>query len=190
MRRSSSWGATGLAGASGEPAWVKGTVRGVGGELLPGARIEVWEADDEGLYDVQHADAEVNGRVHLFTDADGGYRFWGLYSTPYPIPDDGPVGELLAATGRSPYRAAHLHFMVTAPGYRTLVTHIFVRGDSLLDADSVFGVKGLAGPDWIRHSSDEPAPNRVDLHGSPWWSTQFNIVLAAGDSADHSALMR
>ena len=93
----------------------------------------------EGFYDAQYDDNRVAGRAHLFADENGGYRFWGLTPTPYPIPDDGPVGKMLAAVGRSPMRAAHLHFMVTAENKRTLVTHIFVRGDELLPATPCSG---------------------------------------------------
>ena len=82
----------------------------------PGARIEVWEADEDGFYDVQYDDDRVAGRAHLFSDDDGAYHFWAITPTPYPIPHDGPVGAMLAATGRSPMRASHLHFMVDAPG--------------------------------------------------------------------------
>ena len=85
----------------------------VDGRPLAGARLEVWEADDEGYYDVQHADGRVAARGHLFADDDGRYRFWALTPTPYPIPADGPVGDLLAATHRSPMRAPHLHLMVS-----------------------------------------------------------------------------
>src|SRR6185436_19353455 len=107
-------------GAAGEPCWVSGTVRDTAGNPVPGARIEVWQADDDGFYDVQYADGRTAGRAHLFADDDGSYRFWAVTPTPYPIPHDGPVGRLLEATGRSPMRAAHLHFMVRAPGRRTL----------------------------------------------------------------------
>lgn len=166
------------AGAPGEPAWVEGTVRDVDGNPLPGARIEVWEADEEGLYDVQHDDGRTYGRGRLVADDDGGYRFWGLFPTPYPIPDDGPVGDLLARTGRSPLRASHLHFMVSAPGCRTLVTHIFVRGDELLDRDSVFGVKESLVHDWEHHPAGTPTPDGRDLGGRGWASTRFDVVLA------------
>ncbi|MDT0183959.1 dioxygenase [Microbacterium sp. ARD31] len=177
-------------GAAGEPAWVEGTVTDTHGVPIPGARIEVWEADEEGLYDVQHDEYAVYGRAHMFADERGAYRFWGLFPTPYPIPDDGPVGDLLTATGRSPYRAAHLHFMVTAPGYRTLVTHIFVRGDVLLESDSVFGVQDSLIYDWIHHSAGAPTPDGRDLGGAPWASTRFDIVLAVGEATDYADLMR
>ncbi|ETK35555.1 dioxygenase family protein [Microbispora sp. ATCC PTA-5024] len=176
-------------GAPGEPAWVEGTVKGVGGVPIPGARIEVWEADEDGHYDVQHHDGRVYGRARLFADENGEFRFWGLFPTPYPIPDDGPVGDLLQATGRSPYRAAHLHFMVSAPGYRTLVTHIFVRGDELLDKDSVFGVKDSLVHDWSHHSAAEPTPDGRDPQGRQWARVRFDVVLAPGQSVDYGALM-
>lgn len=102
-------------GAQGQPAWVEGTVKDVDGNPVPNARIEVWECDEEGLYDVQYADERMAGRAYLHTDANGEYRFWGLTPVPYPIPYDGPVGKMLQAVGRSPVRCAHLHFMVTAP---------------------------------------------------------------------------
>lgn len=164
--------------APGKPAWIDGSVTGVGGEPIPGARIEVWEADEEGLYDVQHDDGRTYGRAHLFADDDGNYQFWGIFPTPYPIPYDGPVGDLLRATERQPYRASHLHFMVTAPGYRTLVTHIFVRGDKLLDRDSVFGVKDSLIYDWEHHEAGTPTPNGRNVGYQPWASTRFDIVLA------------
>jgi hydroxyquinol 1,2-dioxygenase len=165
-------------GAAGEPCWVEGTVTGVDGNPLPGARIDVWEADEDGFYDVQYDDERTSARAHLFAGADGRYAFWGLTPTPYPIPHDGPVGRMLAATGRSPMRASHLHFMVTAPGYRTLVTHIFVRGDELLDSDTVFGVKDSLIKDFIAQPPGTPAPNGRDLSGSGWSKVRFDIVLA------------
>ncbi|GAA4182057.1 dioxygenase [Gryllotalpicola koreensis] len=168
-------------GAPGEPSWVEGTVTDTDGTPIPGARIEVWEADDEGLYDVQHTEEQqVYGRAHLFSDEHGGYRFWGLTPTPYPIPNDGPVGKLLDAVGRSPYRAAHLHFMVVAEGYRTLVTHIFVEGDPQLErGDSVFGVKDSLIKTFSRHEAGEPTPDGRQLPPDRSWSSvRFDIVLA------------
>lgn len=165
-------------GAPGQPCWVEGTVRDVDGDPVPGARIEVWEADEDGFYDVQYADERVAGRAHLFTDEDGGFRFWAVTPTPYPIPDDGPVGRLLDATGRSPMRAAHLHFMVTADDLRTLVTHIFVRGDDHLDSDSVFGVKESLVTDFEPQPAGTPTPDGRDLADRDWARARFDIVLA------------
>jgi hydroxyquinol 1,2-dioxygenase len=165
-------------GASGEPCWVEGTVTGTDGEPVPGARIEVWEADADGSYDVQYGDGRTAARGHLFTDDQGRYQFWGLTPTPYPIPHDGPVGRLLAAAGRSPMRASHLHFMVSAAGKRTLVTHIFVRGDELLSRDAVFGVKESLIVGFERHAAGPPAPDGRELGDRTWSSVRFDIVLA------------
>jgi hydroxyquinol 1,2-dioxygenase len=165
-------------GAHGQPCWVDGTVTDTDGNPVPGARIEVWEADEDGFYDVQYTDDRVAGRAHLFSDPEGNYRFWGLTPTPYPIPHDGPVGKMLEATGRSPMRASHLHFMVTAPGMRTLVTHIFVRGDELLRYDTVFGVKESLVKDFVHQPAGTPTPDGRDLGDRDWAHARFDIVLA------------
>ena len=173
------------AGASGEPCWVEGTVSDTDGNPIPGARLEVWEADADGFYDVQYDDDRIAGRAHLFTDADGTFAFWGLTPVPYPIPHDGPVGALLARTGRSPLRAAHLHFMVTAPTLRTLVTHIFVEGDPLLGSDAVFGVKQSLVKRFEPQPPDTPTPDGRDLDGRTWTRVRFDIVLAPEAVTDH-----
>ncbi|MER5527269.1 dioxygenase [Streptomyces sp. NPDC002677] len=165
-------------GAAGEPCWVEGTVTDSAGKPVAGARIEVWEADEDGFYDTQYGDDRMAARAHLFSDADGHYRFWGLTPTPYPIPHDGPVGALLAAAGRSPMRASHLHFMVSSPALRTLVTHIFVRGDELLDRDSVFGVKESLVKDFVTQPAGTPTPDGRDLGERSWSRVRFDIVLA------------
>jgi len=165
-------------GATGQACWVTGTVRDTAGKPVADARIEVWEADQDGFYDVQYGDDRTAGRGHLFSDPDGDFRFWAVTPTPYPIPHDGPVGAMLAAAGRSPMRASHLHFMVTAVGLRTLVTHIFVRGDELLDRDSVFGVKDSLIMDFTEQSADTPTPDGRDLGGQKWSRVHFDIVLA------------
>jgi hydroxyquinol 1,2-dioxygenase len=163
-------------GATGQPCWVQGTVRGQDGTPIPGARLEVWEADEDGFYDVQYGDERTAGRGHLFSDTDGTYRFWSVKPAPYPIPYDGPVGELLQATSRSPYRPAHLHFMVSAPGYRTLITHIFVAGSDHLDDDAVFGVKQALIVDFEDQPAGEgPDGRRLD---DTWSKADFDIVLA------------
>jgi hydroxyquinol 1,2-dioxygenase len=164
-------------GAAGEPCWVEGTVSDTDGHPVAGARIEVWEADVDGLYDVQYADDRTAARGHLFSDKDGAYWLWAITPTPYPIPHDGPVGKMLEATGRSPMRPAHLHFMVEAPRYRTLVTHIFVRGDGLLTSDAVFGVKESLVRDFNRQPPGTPTPDGRVVDGA-WSRTAFDIVLA------------
>jgi hydroxyquinol 1,2-dioxygenase len=167
-------------GAPGEPCWVEGTVTDTDGQPLAGARIEVWEADEDGLYDVQYDAAKRSARGHLFSDADGAYRFWGLTPTPYPIPDDGPVGRLLAAVGRSPLRASHLHFMVSHEGARTLVTHIFPEGDPVGEQDSVFGVKASLIKRFERQEPGTATPDGRAVAGT-WSRVRFDIVLAPVD---------
>ncbi|MFD5177626.1 intradiol ring-cleavage dioxygenase [Nocardia sp. NPDC058379] len=166
-------------GAAGLACYVSGTVRSVGGEPIVGARIEVWEADADGFYDVQYPDGRSAGRGRLRSGADGEYRFWSVLPAPYPIPHDGPVGDLLAATARGPMRPAHLHFMVTAPGFRSLITHIFVAGDPYLDCDAVFGVKENLIVDAVHHP-DTPAPDGSHPQGG-WTSITFDLVLAPHD---------
>lgn len=164
-------------GAVGEPCWVEGRVTDSNGNPLAQARIEVWEADEAGLYDVQYQDGRTSARAHLFTDEHGHYSFWGIRPTPYPIPHDGPVGMMLEAVKRSPYRASHLHFMVTHDGCRRLVTHIFVRGDELLDRDSVFGVKESLVKDFESQAPGTVAPDGRQLDET-WSKVRFDIVLA------------
>ena len=164
-------------GASGRPCWVEGTVRGVAGEPLSAARVEVWEADADGFYDVQLGADVVGGRGHLFTDEAGGFRFWSVRPAAYPIPTDGPVGELLAAGGRGSMRPAHIHFMISAPGYRTLTTHVFAAGDDHLRDDAVFGVKAALVADFVERAADDPAPPGLRAPG-PWASVSYDFVLA------------
>jgi protocatechuate 3,4-dioxygenase beta subunit len=163
-------------GAKGQPCYVSGTVRGTDGAPVPGARIEIWEADEDGFYDVQYPGQEMAGRGWLRSGPDGEYRFWSVHPAPYPIPDDGPVGDLLHAAGRGPMRPAHLHFKVDAPGYRTLITHIFVAGDPYLDRDAVFGVKDSLIVDFAEQAAG-PGPEGRRLDG-PWSKVAFDIVLA------------
>jgi catechol 1,2-dioxygenase len=127
----------------GEPCLVTGQVTGPDGEPLAGAVVDVWQANEDGFYDVQQPGVQPECNLRgLFTADDQG-RFWFRSILPryYPIPDDGPVGRLLAATGRHPNRPAHVHFIVTAPGHRTVTTHLFVDDSPYLDSDAVFGVK-------------------------------------------------
>jgi protocatechuate 3,4-dioxygenase beta subunit len=128
---------------NGEPCLVTGSVRDSSGTPIADANIDVWQADADGFYDVQKPGEipERNLRGLFRSDSDG--EFWFRTSVPrfYPIPVDGPVGRLLRATGRHPYRPAHIHFIVTAPGFDTLTTHVFKDDDPYLDSDAVFGVK-------------------------------------------------
>jgi hydroxyquinol 1,2-dioxygenase len=136
-------------GAAGVPCQVRGTVRGLDGEPVPGAEIHVWQADAEGKYDVQREGLPgPQARGVLHANGRGEYHFKSILAEAYPIPDDGPVGDMLRATKRHPWRPAHLHFMIKAPGYETLITHVFRDGDAYLDSDAVFGVRQSLVADW------------------------------------------
>lgn len=111
------------------------------GKPLADALIDVWQSDDDGYYDVQKPGQIENLRARFRSDAEGRFSFWSIVPTFYPIPDDGPVGDMLKATSRHPYRPAHIHFMIGKEGYETLVTHLFIEGDKYLNSDAVFGVK-------------------------------------------------
>jgi hydroxyquinol 1,2-dioxygenase len=168
-------------GARGEPCWVEGLVTDAQGHPLSGAAIEVWEADEDGFYDVQYSDGRTAGRARMTADADGRYGFWSVKPAAYPIPGDGPVGELLDAANRSPMRPAHIHFMVSAPGHRTLVTHVFLAGGAHLEDDAVFGVKeSLIEPFTEQPAGVGPAGRKLE---GRWWKLVFNVRLAREEKA-------
>ena len=126
----------------GPPLIVEGTVVSQNGEPISNALIEVWQTAPNQLYDVQD-DAQPEGhlRASFRMDEHGDFSFRSILPVSYPIPDDGPAGQLLQLMGRHPFRPAHVHFMISADGHRTLVTHLFLSGDAYLDSDAVFGVK-------------------------------------------------
>jgi hydroxyquinol 1,2-dioxygenase len=164
-------------GAPGQPCLMQGQIRGLEGEPIAGARIEVWQADEEGLYDVQYDDFDQpRGRGHLFTGDDGRYSFWSVRPQCYGIPVDGPVGEMLRAAGRPWMRPAHVHFMISAPGYRTLTTHVFDEVDPHLDADAVFGVKSSLITTFTEHEPGT-APDGRELD-EPYCSMSYDFLLA------------
>lgn len=127
----------------GESCLFEGRVLDLEGRPIEGACVDVWSDNADGFYDVQQPDIQPkwNNRGRFLTGADGRYSFVGIRPVSYPIPDDGPVGQLLAHMGRHPWRPAHMHYMISAAGFRTLVTHTFVGGDEYLTSDAVFGVK-------------------------------------------------
>ena len=171
------------AGAPGQPCFMQGRILSTAGEPIPAASIEVWQADEDGFYDVQLPElAAPRGRGHLRSGADGGFSFWSVLPEAYPIPTDGPVGELLGAAGRGPMRPAHVHFMVQAPGYETLTTHVFVAGDEYLDRDAVFGVKSSLIAPFERHEpGTAPDGRSVD---TSFYTLSYDLVLApAGDAS-------
>ena len=140
-------------GAHGKPCLVRGHVRGLDGKPVPNARLEVWQADADGNYDVQYAElAHAQARGSLHADAQGAFHFRTIVAEAYPIPTDGPVGEMLRASQNHPWRPAHLHFMIMAPGYETLITHVFRDGDTYLDSDAVFGVRQSLVADWVEQA--------------------------------------
>jgi hydroxyquinol 1,2-dioxygenase len=140
-------------GASGSPCRVRGSVRGRDGKPVPHATIEVWQADADGNYDVQYANlAHPQARGVLESREDGSFEFRTIVAEAYPIPTDGPVGEMLRASGHHPWRPAHLHFMIKAEGYESLITHVFRDGDQYLDSDAVFGVRQSLVADWVRQA--------------------------------------
>jgi catechol 1,2-dioxygenase len=131
-----------IARTPGEPLWMHGRVLTTRGEPIAGACLEIWQSATNGQYEGQDPNQPAgNLRATLRSDADGHYAFRTINPTSYPIPTDGPVGKLLQALGRHPYRPAHVHFKVSAPGCETLVTELFTEGDPYLDSDAVFGVK-------------------------------------------------
>lgn len=170
-------------GAKGEPCFVSGVIRGLDGRPVPHARVEVWQADEDGFYDVQYADVDTfQGRGVLRADEHGRYHFRSIVAEPYPIPHDGPVGDMLRATERHPWRPAHLHFMIRHEGYQTLITHVFRKGGTYLDSDAVFGVRSTLIADWVRH-----APGRApdgSIVDAPFYTLDYDFVLnpVAGSS--------
>ncbi|NKM83737.1 6-chlorohydroxyquinol-1,2-dioxygenase [Rhizobium laguerreae] len=151
----------------GESCLFIGRVLDLDGNPIERARIDVWSDNSDGFYDVQQPDIQPkwNNRGIFVTGADGAYSFVGIKPVSYPIPDDGPVGQMLASLGRHPYRPAHTHYLITASGYQKLVTHTFVGDDPYLESDTVFGVKNsLVAPF-----------ERVD-HPTVWRS-DFDFVL-------------
>lgn len=138
-------------GASGEPCVVSASVRGIDGQPIANAKVNVWQADADGHYDVQYEHlAEAQGRGQLRSGPNGELFFRTVLPEAYPIPVDGPVGDLMAATKRHPWRPAHLHFMIEAGGFQTLITHVFRDGDQWLDSDAVFGVRQSLVAPWTR----------------------------------------
>lgn len=146
------------ADTGGTPLLIEATIRSAGGAPLPGAVVDVWQSDDEGRYDVQRPElggSHLRGRFRA--DARGRVWLWSIVPKFYPIPDDGPVGALLRASGRHPFRPAHVHFLAEAPGHERLVTHLFIAGDPYLDSDAVFAVKrSLIRPLETRASGTAP----------------------------------
>jgi catechol 1,2-dioxygenase len=167
----------------GQPCLVTGRVTGPGGEPLPGALVDVWQASADGFYDVQQPGVQPERNLRgLFTaDDDGQFWFRTIVPRYYPIPSDGPAGRLLAATGRHPNRPAHIHFIVSAPGHRPVTTHLFVDDSPYLDSDAVFGVRqSLVRPFPL---VDDPARAAEAGLPSPFRTVHFEVTLLPAGQA-------
>jgi protocatechuate 3,4-dioxygenase beta subunit len=157
------------------------------GHPVAGAEVDVWHSSPEGLYENQDAkQAEMNLRGRFVSDDAGRFHFRSVKPSGYPIPVDGPVGELVKATRRHNYRPAHLHFMIYKPGFKTLISQIYSPDDPHLDSDVQFGVTPAVIGDYVRH--DEPSP---DLNfATPWFSLDQRFSLEPGDARRPPAPIR
>jgi hydroxyquinol 1,2-dioxygenase len=167
-------------GAPGEPCYFSGRILSTDGTPVPNAHIEVWQSDEDGFYDVQYDDLdEMRGRGQMNADGEGRYRFWSVKPVAYPIPYDGPVGDMLKAANRSPMRPAHEHFMISADGYETLITHVFDREDEYLETDAVFGVKESLITTFERHEPGEAPDGRTMER--PFHTITYDFVMNPKD---------
>ena len=177
-------------GIAGEPMFVRSRVTDLGGQPLANAEVDVWHADDDGFYDSQKPSYETQGpslRARFITDSDGRFSFRTILPCSYPIPTDGPVGELIAATKRHPMRPAHVHFLVNAQGYEPLITHVFIEGDEYLDSDAVFGVKDELISK-IEHHNEPVMPDGKPAAG-PWHVMTYEFQMKPGTGAVPQPLM-
>ena len=162
--------------SGGTPALVRGRVLSTIGQPIAGAELDIWQNGDNGLYAVQDDEVpEAHLRGRFYSRQDGTYAFVGLRPVPYTIPHDGPVGAMLAATRRHPWRPAHIHMIVTAPGYQRLQTHIFDSQSAYLDSDAVFAVKRSLIRDFVPRAAGDPdTPAGVT---ASWCLVENDIVL-------------
>lgn len=160
----------------GDPLWVSGRVVDPKGKAIAGARLDVWQTSSDGFYNTQDpTQPEMNLRGLFTTGADGRFFFRSIKPTSYSIPTDGPVGQMLTALGRHPMRPAHIHFIVSAPAFQSVTTHIFVAGDPYLDSDAVFGVKDSLIVPFVRH--DDPDTARQRGLENPFYTAEYDFVL-------------
>ncbi|WP_052434060.1 dioxygenase family protein [Streptacidiphilus melanogenes] len=171
---------------TGTPCVVTGRVTGPDGAPVSGASVDVWQCDEHGFYDVQQPEVQPtgNGRGLFTADAEGRFRFRTVVPSPYPIPTDGPVGRLLNASRRHPYRPAHIHLIAAAPGFRTLTTHLFVADSPYLDSDAVFAVK----PALVVDFAEIDDPEQAARHGvtAPFRHADFDVRLVLDDPGEGS----
>ena len=164
--------------AGGTPTIIHGRVLDMDGKPIANAMLDVWQADPEGLYDSQRPDLEeLHMRGIYHSDAQGNYLIRTMRPVHYQIPTDGPVGDMLAATKRHPWRPAHVHFKVTAPGYQSLTTHLFDDVDEYLDSDAVFGVKDSLICKFPLHETRDADAEKFGIE-PPFCTTKYDFVLA------------
>jgi hydroxyquinol 1,2-dioxygenase len=163
-------------GVAGEPTYFSGRVTTPDGKPIAGATLDLWSTDGDGWYDVQLPGQAMRARGKIKTGADGRYAFWTVKPVSYSIPTDGPVGKMLLSMGRHPYRPAHTHMIVSAPGYRTVTTHVFVEGDPYLESDAVFGVKNSLVTTFTRHEPGT-APDGRNM-ATPYFTVAYDFGLA------------
>ncbi|MBM3226769.1 MAG: intradiol ring-cleavage dioxygenase [Candidatus Tectomicrobia bacterium] len=163
-------------GVAGEPCFVSAQVTSALGRPVPGATVDVWQADADGFYDVQHPEwHDMKLRAVFTTDIEGRFRLRTIKPCSYPVPTDGPVGEMMRALEQNPYRPAHLHVMIQAEGYDRLITHVFVDGDAYLDSDAVFGVRSSCIGQYVRHAPGvAPDGTQLDV---PFYTLDYGFVL-------------
>jgi hydroxyquinol 1,2-dioxygenase len=158
------------------PVLVAGRVTDPSGRPIAGAELDVWQNGENRLYTVQDPDApESHLRGRYRTREDGSYAFLGVRPLPYTVPDDGPVGRMIEATGRHPWRPAHIHMIVSAPGFKKLTTHIFDRKSDYLESDVVFAVKDSLVRDFVPRGRDDPE-RPAGVRGD-WYSVENDIIL-------------
>jgi hydroxyquinol 1,2-dioxygenase len=163
-------------GLPGAPLYLHGTVRDLDGAPVPGAVLDVWQADDEGRYESQYADVdEARLRGKYRTRDDGGYCLRTVAPRGYTIPMDGPVGELVSRTAISHFRPAHVHFLLAVPGFEPLITHLFQAGAEYLDSDVVFGTKAELVVEFEQREPG-PTPDGGTLD-RPWLEARYDFVL-------------
>ena len=161
----------------GDPAYVSGRVTSASGKPIAGALLDIWQTAPNGLYETQDEhQPDYNLRGQLRTDKDGRYAFRTVIPVSYPVPTDGPVGRMLNAMGRHPMRPAHIHFVITAPGYERLATHLFAEGDTYLDSDAVFGVKNSLVVKFEENGSAEMA-RKLGFEKAPFHTTHYDFGL-------------
>jgi hydroxyquinol 1,2-dioxygenase len=169
---------------TGERMFVQARVTDLAGKPLAGVPVDVWHADDDGFYDSQkptYATQGPSSRARFITDGDGRFFFRSILPCSYPIPVDGPVGEMIHATRRPALRPAHVHFLVAAPGYEPLVTHVFIGGDPNIDRDVVFGVKDELIAN-IEKRTDPTMPDGKPA-AAPWHLMTYEFRMKPGGGA-------